>query len=106
MNQEKKDRGLQRDKKLRPSMDEVLELSRKIDSGSGREEFGHEDGVVARGAGISRINVRSLPPSSIDHVEMKLLKNKKLTPPPTAVTDKSYSESTTSNVSSQSASHM
>lgn len=83
-------------------MDEVLEVSMKIDSGSERKEFGHEDEVIARGAGISRINVRSMSPSSLDHVEMKLLK---LTPP-TAVTDKSYSESTTSNVSGQSTSRM
>lgn len=105
MKQKKKDTGLQRDKELRPSMDEVLEVSRKIYSGSGREEFGHEDEVIGRGAGISRINVRSLSLSSLDHVEMKLLKNKKLTPP-TAMTDKSYSESTASNVSGQSASRM
>jgi hypothetical protein len=86
-------------------MDEVWEVSRKIDSGSGREEFGHEDEVIARGAGISHINIRSLSPSSLDHVVKKLLKNKKLTPP-MAVTDKSYSESTTSNVSGQSASRL
>ncbi|KAK2405272.1 LEAF RUST 10 DISEASE-RESISTANCE LOCUS RECEPTOR-LIKE PROTEIN KINASE 1.1 [Trifolium repens] len=101
---------LQRDKELRPSMDEVLEVIRRIDSGSvsgcGRDEFGHVEEVIDPGARISCINVHSLSPSSPDHVEVKLLKNKKLTPTPKSVTDKWDSESTTSNVSGQSASRM
>jgi serine/threonine protein kinase len=101
---------LQRDKELRPSMDEVLEVLRRIDSGSvsvsGRDEFEHVEEVIDRGASISCINVHSLSASSPDHVEVKLLKNKKLTPTPKSVTDKWDSESTTSNVSGQSASRM
>ncbi|WJX15091.1 non-specific serine/threonine protein kinase [Trifolium repens] len=101
---------LQRDKELRPSMDEVLEVLRRIDSGSvsvsGRDEFGHVEEVIDHGARISCINVHSPSPSSPDHVEVKLLKNKKLTPTPKSVTDKWDSESTTSNVSGQSASRM
>jgi len=97
---------LQQDKELRPSMDEVLDVLRRIDSVSGRDEFGNVEEVIARGAVMSSINVRSLSSSSHDHVEMKLLKNKKLTPSPTGVTDKWDSESTTSNVSGQSASRM
>ncbi|GAU14786.1 hypothetical protein TSUD_49980 [Trifolium subterraneum] len=99
---------LQRDKELRPSMDEVLEVLRRIDSGSvsGRDEFGHVEEVIDGGPRISCIDVRSLSPSSPDHVEVKLLKNKKLTPSPKSMTDKWDSESTTSNVSGQSASRM
>ncbi|AES62863.2 wall associated kinase-like protein [Medicago truncatula] len=96
---------LQRDKELRPSMDEVLDVLRRIDSVSGRDEFGNVEEVIARGAVMSSINVCSLSSSSPDHVEMKLLKNKKLTSP-TGVTDKWDSESTTSNVSGQSASRI
>jgi len=93
---------LQRDKELRPSMDEVLDVLKRIDSGSGRDEFGHVEEEIARGAVMSSINVRSMSLSSPYHVEMKLLKNK-LTPSPTGVTDKWDSESITSNVSGQSA---
>ncbi|XP_045807567.1 LEAF RUST 10 DISEASE-RESISTANCE LOCUS RECEPTOR-LIKE PROTEIN KINASE-like 1.1 isoform X2 [Trifolium pratense] len=97
---------LQRDKELRPSMDEVLEVIRRIDSGSGRDEFGHVEEVIDSGARISCIDVRSLSPSSPDHIEVKLLKNKKLTPSPKSVSEKWDSESTTSNASGQSASRM
>ncbi|GAU14787.1 hypothetical protein TSUD_49990 [Trifolium subterraneum] len=70
-------------------MDEVLEVLRRIDSGSvsGRDEFGHVEEVIDGGPRISCIDVRSLSPSSPDHVEVKLLKNKKLTPSPKVVTD-------------------
>ncbi|CAK8574025.1 unnamed protein product [Lathyrus sativus] len=97
---------LQRDKELRPSMDDVLEVLRRIDNGSGRNEFGHVEEVIACGARISRINVRSLSSSSSDHNEMKLSKNKKLTPSPKGVTDKWNSDSTTPNLSGQSASQI
>ena len=79
-------------------MDEVFEvLIMRIDSVSGRDEFGHVEEVIAHGAVMSRINVRPLSPSSPDHTEMKLLKNKNLTPS-TVVTDKWDSKSTTRNV--------
>ncbi|XP_058760803.1 LEAF RUST 10 DISEASE-RESISTANCE LOCUS RECEPTOR-LIKE PROTEIN KINASE-like 1.1 [Vicia villosa] len=97
---------LQRDKELRPSMDDVLEVLRRIDNGSGVDKFGHVEEVIAHGAGISRINVRSLSPPSSDHVEVKLSKDKKITPSPKGVTDKWDSESNTPNISGQSASQM
>ncbi|XP_061357746.1 LEAF RUST 10 DISEASE-RESISTANCE LOCUS RECEPTOR-LIKE PROTEIN KINASE-like 1.1 isoform X2 [Gastrolobium bilobum] len=79
---------LQRDKELRPSMDEVLEVLRRIESG--KDETGH---LVHGAAAIS--------PPSPDHDEVKLLRDMKLTPSPKAVTDKWDSESTTPNVSGQ-----
>lgn len=97
---------LQRDKELRPSMDEVLEVLRRIDSGSERGEFGHVEEVIARGAGMSCIDVHPLSPLSPDHVEVKLLKNNKLTPSPKSMTDKWDSESTTPNISGQSESNI
>ncbi|KAK7280443.1 hypothetical protein RJT34_25507 [Clitoria ternatea] len=71
---------LQRNKELRPSMDEVLEVLVRIESGN-NNDVDHP-----------------LSPSSPDHDEVKLLKNSKLTPSPKTVTDKWDSESTTTPV--------
>ncbi|XP_058760797.1 LEAF RUST 10 DISEASE-RESISTANCE LOCUS RECEPTOR-LIKE PROTEIN KINASE-like 1.1 [Vicia villosa] len=97
---------LQWDKELRPSMNEVLEALRRIDSGSATDEFRYLEEAIAHGAEISCINVHSLSPSSSNHNEVKLSKNKKLTPCPKGVTDKWNSDSTTPYVSAQSASQM
>lgn len=82
---------LQRDKELRPSMDEVLEALRRIEGG--KDERGH-------------LHVRPLSLSSPDHDGVKLLKNMKSMPSPKAVTDKWDSESTSPNISGQSSSQI
>jgi len=71
---------LQQDKDLRPSMDEVLEVLKRIESGKDEEPSS---------------------PSSVDHDDVKLLMNMKLPPSPRAVTDKWNSRSTSPNVSGQ-----
>ncbi|XP_027364785.1 LEAF RUST 10 DISEASE-RESISTANCE LOCUS RECEPTOR-LIKE PROTEIN KINASE-like 1.1 [Abrus precatorius] len=80
---------LQRDKELRPSMDEVLDVLKRIESG--KDEVGH---------------LENISPPSPDHDEVKLLRNVKLAPSPKAVTDKWDSKSTGSNVSGQSSSQI
>ncbi|TKY50875.1 serine/threonine-protein kinase [Spatholobus suberectus] len=84
---------LQRDKELRPSMDEVLETLWRI--GSPKDEPTHLEEVNVHDEG-------PLSPPSPDHDEVKLLRNMKLIPSPKAVTDKRDSESTSLNVSGQS----
>ncbi|CAJ1977493.1 unnamed protein product [Sphenostylis stenocarpa] len=84
---------LQRDKELRPSMEEVLEVLKRIESG--KEETRH----------VEEVNLEDEEPpspSSADHDEVKLLMNIKLPPSsPKAVTDKWSSQSTSPNVSGQ-----
>ncbi|XLT10954.1 hypothetical protein HN51_056747 [Arachis hypogaea] len=78
---------LQRDRELRPSMEEVLEALRRTESG--KEEAKVSDGDVLS--------------AEDDEEEMKVLNGMKATPSPKAVTDKWDSESSiTPNISSQS----
>ncbi|XP_065618846.1 LEAF RUST 10 DISEASE-RESISTANCE LOCUS RECEPTOR-LIKE PROTEIN KINASE-like 1.1 isoform X2 [Quercus suber] len=84
---------LQQDKEMRPSMDEVLEALKKIQSG----KDGHEDQVMAYDdAGI--LNVQQ--PASPGHDEDHVLRNKRLPLLPEDVTDFWTSRSTTPNVRS------
>ncbi|XP_012570247.1 LEAF RUST 10 DISEASE-RESISTANCEUS RECEPTOR-LIKE PROTEIN KINASE-like 1.2 isoform X2 [Cicer arietinum] len=100
---------LQKDKELRPSMEEVLDELRRIESGN--------DGVVVveeadiDGVGSSHSNVHPPPPPSAASPElddigllkntkhMSLMKNMKHPSSPNTVTDKWESISTTPNVS-------
>ncbi|XP_027364784.1 LEAF RUST 10 DISEASE-RESISTANCE LOCUS RECEPTOR-LIKE PROTEIN KINASE-like 1.1 [Abrus precatorius] len=95
---------LQRDKELRPSMDEVLEVLKRIESE--KDESGHLEKIIVRGEGISHSDVLPLPPPSPDHDEVKLLRNMKLAPSPKAVTEKWDSQSTSPNVSAESSSQI
>ncbi|KAK7238690.1 hypothetical protein RIF29_43921 [Crotalaria pallida] len=83
---------LQRDKELRPTMDEVLEVLMRIESGKGNETR-HIVEVEVNGDEMSNDDV-------------KLLKSLKVTPSPKAVTDSWESESTTPNVSGNSQSQI
>ncbi|XP_030955816.1 LEAF RUST 10 DISEASE-RESISTANCE LOCUS RECEPTOR-LIKE PROTEIN KINASE-like 1.1 [Quercus lobata] len=84
---------LQQDKEMRPSMDEVLEALKKIQSG----KDAHEDQEMAYDdAGI--LNVQK--PASPDHDEVHVLRNKRLPLLPEDVTDFWTSRSTTPNVRS------
>ena len=84
---------LQQDKEMRPSMDEVLEALKKIQSG----KDAHEDQEMAYDdAGI--LNVQQ--PASPDHDEVHVLRNKRLPLLPEDVTDFWTSRSTTPNVRS------
>ncbi|KAK7238689.1 hypothetical protein RIF29_43920 [Crotalaria pallida] len=78
---------LQRDKELRPSMDEVLKVLMRIESG--KDE----------GENVEEVNEHLASPSSPDSDEIGLLKNMKLPHSPRAVTDRWNSESTTPNAS-------
>ena len=79
---------LQRDRELRPSMDDVLKVLITIESGKDKAEHVEEVDV----------HPPSSPPSP-DLDEIGLLKNAMLLPSPKAVTDKWNSESTTPSVS-------
>ncbi|KAF7827769.1 LEAF RUST 10 DISEASE-RESISTANCE LOCUS RECEPTOR-LIKE PROTEIN KINASE-like 1.1 [Senna tora] len=80
---------LQRDKELRPSMDEVLEILRRIESGKEDVEHLEEDGSLSG----------PIHPPSPDCDETGLLKYAKSLPSPKAVIDKWHSQSSTSNFS-------
>ncbi|MED6226524.1 hypothetical protein PIB30_104582 [Stylosanthes scabra] len=81
---------LQRDRELRPTMDEVLKVLITIESGKAKDE--HIEEVD--------IHTSSFPsPASPDSQEVGLLKSRILLPSPKAVTDRWNSESTTSNFS-------
>ncbi|GMY18405.1 LEAF RUST 10 DISEASE-RESISTANCE LOCUS RECEPTOR-LIKE PROTEIN KINASE-like 1.1 isoform X1 [Fagus crenata] len=82
---------LQQDKEMRPSMDEVLEALKKIQSGEDAPdlEMAYDDAVI--------LNVKQ--PASPDCDEVGLLKTKRLPPSPEAVTDNWTSRSNTPNVS-------
>ena len=83
---------LQQDKEMRPSMDEVLEALKKIQSGEDApedQEIAYDDAAI--------LNVQQ--PASLDCDEFGLLKTKRLPPLPQAATDNWTSKSTTPNVS-------
>ncbi|XP_028768271.1 LEAF RUST 10 DISEASE-RESISTANCE LOCUS RECEPTOR-LIKE PROTEIN KINASE-like 1.1 [Neltuma alba] len=86
---------LQKEKELRPSMDEVLEILERIESGN--EELNQIEEVDVNGAiGISHSGpLHSSSPPSPDCDEIGLLKSITSLPSPAAVTDKWHSESTT-----------
>ncbi|KAF3969607.1 hypothetical protein CMV_006617 [Castanea mollissima] len=84
---------LQQDKEMRPSMDEILEALKKIQSG----KDAHEDQEMAYDdAGI--LNVQQ--PASPDHDEVHVLRNKRLPLLPKDVTNFWTNRSTTPNVRS------
>ncbi|KAI5401389.1 LEAF RUST 10 DISEASE-RESISTANCE LOCUS RECEPTOR-LIKE PROTEIN KINASE-like 1.1 isoform X2 [Lathyrus oleraceus] len=94
---------LQRDKELRPSMEEVLDELRRIESGRDVVEVVEEADVdgVGVGVGSSHSNVNP-PPASPEWDEVGLLrnvKNMKHPSSPNTVTDKWESISTTPNAS-------
>lgn len=78
---------LQRDKELRPSMDEVLKGLIRIQSGKDEPEH------------LEEVDVHPPSPPSPDRDEIGLLKIRMLPPSPKAVTDRWDSKSTTPNVS-------
>lgn len=91
---------LQRDKELRPSMEEVLDELRRIESGKDGVEIVEEADVDFDGVGVSESNVQHPPPSaSPEWDEVGLLKKMKQPSSPNTVTDKWESKSTTPNVS-------
>ncbi|KAL4289099.1 hypothetical protein S245_068386 [Arachis hypogaea] len=81
---------LQRDRELRPTMDEVLKLLITIECGKAKDEHIEE---------VDLHPSSSPSPASPDLDEVGLLKNRILLPSPKAVTDRWNSESTSSNVS-------
>ncbi|KAL4611881.1 hypothetical protein ACB092_08G157900 [Castanea dentata] len=84
---------LQQDKEMRPSMDEVLEALKKIQSG----KDAHEDQEMAYDD-VGILNV--LQPVSPNHDEVHVLRNKRLPLLPEDVTDFWTNRSTTPNVRS------
>ena len=89
---------LQRDRELRPSMDKVLEVLRRIESG--KDEPEHLEEADVHGAGVIHSNVHPPPPpTSPEWDEVGLLKNMKSPSSPITVTDSWESKSTTPNVS-------
>ncbi|XLU57842.1 LEAF RUST 10 DISEASE-RESISTANCE LOCUS RECEPTOR-LIKE PROTEIN KINASE-like 1.1 isoform X3 [Arachis ipaensis] len=88
---------LQQDKDLRPSMEKVLEMLERIESGKHEPE--HLE-VVDAGHGVSNVNSQQPQPSiSPEWDQIVLLKNVKPPSSPITVTDSWESESTTPNVS-------
>ncbi|KAF7808848.1 LEAF RUST 10 DISEASE-RESISTANCE LOCUS RECEPTOR-LIKE PROTEIN KINASE-like 1.1 [Senna tora] len=95
---------LQRDRDLRPSMDEVLEALKRIEIGSGGkvdvEDLEAGEGNVSTVTPAATPPPPSPPPMSPDWEEVGLLKKMKARPnSPNSVTDKWKSEATTPNVS-------
>lgn len=94
---------LQRDKDLRPSMEEVLEALKRIQSGKGNEVENLEDGGIFDSESVSPSGPPpppSPPSMSPEKEEVGLLKKVNLLPPsPNTVTDKWRSESSTPNIS-------
>lgn len=95
---------LQRDKELRPSMEEVLDELRRINE-CGKDEVEPVEEEDVHGVGVSASNVHPPPPpaAAASHSpiweEVGLLKSKKLPNSPNTVTDKWESMCTTPNVS-------
>ncbi|KAI4313889.1 hypothetical protein L6164_026835 [Bauhinia variegata] len=91
-------RCLQQDRELRPAMDEVLEMLKRI--ASGEDELEHPEEAYAHDVGISNssLQMQSQRPAPLDSDEVGSLKNMKKSP--NNVTDKWESESTTPNISS------
>ncbi|BAT93799.1 hypothetical protein LR48_Vigan02g244500 [Vigna angularis] len=81
---------LQREKELRPSMDEVLHELQRIESG--------KDEIDVDNGGVAESRAHSPPPASPEWDEAVLLKNTNPTSPDT-VTDKWESKCTTPNIS-------
>jgi serine/threonine protein kinase len=91
---------LQRDKELRPSMEEVLDELRRIENGKDMVEVVEEADVDGVGVGSSHSNVNPPPIlASPEWDEVGLLKNTKHPSSPNTVTDKWESISTTPNAS-------
>ncbi|KAJ7943116.1 Wall-associated receptor kinase [Quillaja saponaria] len=89
---------LQQDKEMRPSMDEVLQVLKRIESRNDDDPENLEE-TDFHDRGIAN-SVQPPPPPSPDCDEAGLLKNMKLPPPsPNTVTDKWDSKSTTANSS-------
>ncbi|QHO36065.1 LEAF RUST 10 DISEASE-RESISTANCEUS RECEPTOR-LIKE PROTEIN KINASE-like 1.2 isoform X2 [Arachis hypogaea] len=91
---------LQRDKELRPSMDEVLDELKKIESGKDHAELQEEADVDGNEVSHNKI-VHSLPPPSPEWDEVGLLKHMKIPPSssPITVTDNWESKCTTPSIS-------
>ncbi|KAI4357766.1 hypothetical protein L6164_001694 [Bauhinia variegata] len=89
---------LQPDKELRPSMDEVLKVLKRIQSGKNEAEYLEE--ACVHDAEMSNGSVQSLRPASLDLDGVGLSKNMKIASSPKTVTDSWDSKSTTPNVSS------
>ncbi|XP_057733134.1 LEAF RUST 10 DISEASE-RESISTANCE LOCUS RECEPTOR-LIKE PROTEIN KINASE-like 1.1 isoform X8 [Arachis stenosperma] len=91
---------LQRDKELRPSMDEVLDELKKIESGKDHAELQEEADVDGSEVSHNKI-VHSLPPPSPEWDEVGLLKHMKIPPSssPITVTDNWESKCTTPSIS-------
>ncbi|XP_019441414.1 PREDICTED: LEAF RUST 10 DISEASE-RESISTANCE LOCUS RECEPTOR-LIKE PROTEIN KINASE-like 1.1 isoform X1 [Lupinus angustifolius] len=87
---------LQRDKELRPSMDEVLNELRKIEAGEDEQEVVEGADAPVAGDSLSIVHTRS---TSAEWDEVGLLKNMKQPSSPNTVTDKWESKCTTPNVS-------
>ncbi|RDX77773.1 LEAF RUST 10 DISEASE-RESISTANCE LOCUS RECEPTOR-LIKE PROTEIN KINASE-like 1.1, partial [Mucuna pruriens] len=85
---------LQPDRELRPSMDEVLEVLKRIESR--KDEPHHVEEADVHGSGVSHGNVTISP--ELD--EAGLLKNRKPPSSPISVTESWESKSTTPNASS------
>ncbi|KAG4912259.1 hypothetical protein JHK82_052837 [Glycine max] len=85
---------LQQDRELRPSMDEVLEVLKRIESG--KDELKHLEEAV-HGSGVSHNNNVT---TSTELDEAGLLKNRKPPSSPISVPDSRESKSTTPNASS------
>ncbi|KAI4357753.1 hypothetical protein L6164_001684 [Bauhinia variegata] len=88
---------LQRDKELRPSMDDVLKLLRRIEGGNNGPQQLEEAAVHS--AGMSNSNVHPPPPPSPACDQLALLRNVKQPSSPNSVIDNWDSKSTTPNVS-------
>uniref|UniRef100_A0A5B7A6H5 non-specific serine/threonine protein kinase n=1 Tax=Davidia involucrata TaxID=16924 RepID=A0A5B7A6H5_DAVIN len=86
-------RCLQREKDMRPTMEEVLEVLKEIQSDEYPEE---KTGEVLDDVGVLK---SVLPPPSPESDDVVLLKNAKQPPSPDSVTNKWVSRSTTPNTS-------
>lgn len=91
---------LQMDKELRPSMQEVLDELRRIESVKDEIELVEEADV--HGVGVAQSNVHPPPPASPEWDDIGLLKHVKQPSSPNTVTDKWESKCTTPNISSKS----
>ncbi|TKY50870.1 serine/threonine-protein kinase [Spatholobus suberectus] len=93
-------RCLQGDNELRPSVDQVLEALKKIESGKyGSDEHLEKEGDGGVISSTSTKEVHPPPPASQDWGQVGILINKKLPASPKSLTEKWESESTTPNAS-------
>lgn len=91
---------LQKDKELRPSMEEAFEVLRTIESGKDKPEPEHLEEEDVHSSGASCSNVHPPSPTLPECDEVGLVKNMKPPYSPISVTDSWDSKSTTPNVSS------